>query len=35
MIRVRIDNEIHYHVLQPSDFVFNIEAAVKPVPTDH
>ena len=27
MIRVRIDNELSYNVLQPSDFVFNIEAA--------
>jgi transglutaminase-like putative cysteine protease len=27
MIRVSIDNELSYNVLQPSDFVFNIEAA--------
>ena len=27
MIRVSIDNELCYDVLQPSDFVFNIEAA--------
>lgn len=27
MIRVGIDNELSYNVLQPSDFVFNIEAA--------
>jgi transglutaminase-like putative cysteine protease len=27
MIRVSIDNELHYHVAQVSDFVFNIEAA--------
>ncbi|HKB84039.1 MAG TPA: transglutaminase family protein [Burkholderiales bacterium] len=27
MIRVRIDNELHYSVQQPSDFVFNIEVA--------
>ncbi len=27
MTRVSIDNELHYNVLQPSDFIFNIEAA--------
>jgi transglutaminase-like putative cysteine protease len=27
MIGVSIDNELSYHVLQPSDFIFNIEAA--------
>jgi len=27
MIRVSIDNELTYNVVQPSDFVFNIEAA--------
>jgi transglutaminase-like putative cysteine protease len=27
MIRVSIDNELTYNVMQPSDFVFNIEAA--------
>jgi transglutaminase-like putative cysteine protease len=27
MIRVSIDNELSYNVVQPSDFIFNIEAA--------
>lgn len=30
MIRVRIDNELSYNVVQPSDFIFNIEAAKNP-----